>query len=111
MLQNSEREREPKTTFTDMSLSLSSLAFSLYKPNPFNPKLLAKPSECLVRASSSAAPGIDFSTLESAIDKVPFFLLFPASRAVIRIVYEFQIVRRILVIGFSNMNRLLSWLL
>ncbi|KAI3451080.1 hypothetical protein Pfo_007745 [Paulownia fortunei] len=57
-----------------MSLSLSSLVFSLYKPTPFNYPahnsiVLTKPSKCLVRASSSAAPGIDFTTLESAIAK------------------------------------------
>ncbi|KAL8047244.1 hypothetical protein ABFX02_08G227300 [Erythranthe guttata] len=48
-----------------MSVSLSSsLIFSLYKSN-----VLAKRSKLLVRASSSAAPGIDFTTLESAIAK------------------------------------------
>ncbi|KAH6791337.1 transmembrane protein [Perilla frutescens var. frutescens] len=56
-----------------MSLSLSLFAFSLYKPKPFssayNPKFPATRRECLVRGSSSAAPGIDFSTLESAIAK------------------------------------------
>ncbi|PIN13806.1 hypothetical protein CDL12_13577 [Handroanthus impetiginosus] len=57
-----------------MSLSLSSLVFSLYRPTPFNNpsrdlNLLMKPRGCLVRASSSAAPGIDFTTLESAIAK------------------------------------------
>ncbi|KAK6150504.1 hypothetical protein DH2020_015436 [Rehmannia glutinosa] len=56
-----------------MSLSLSSLLFSLHKPTPINPahnsNVLAKPSHYLVRASSSAAPGIDFTTLESAIAK------------------------------------------
>ncbi|KAH6810357.1 transmembrane protein [Perilla frutescens var. frutescens] len=56
-----------------MSLSLSLFAFSLCKPKPFssayNPKFPATHRECLVRGSSSAAPGIDFSTLESAIAK------------------------------------------
>ncbi|KAL0290421.1 UNVERIFIED_CONTAM: hypothetical protein Sangu_2575400 [Sesamum angustifolium] len=57
-----------------MSLSLASLVFSLYKPTTFNPAhdsiLLTKPSKCLkVRASSSAAPGIDLTTLESAVAK------------------------------------------
>lgn len=74
------RERKTQIEYTDMSRSLSSLVFSLYKPKPFNPaynpNVLAKPSKYLVRASSSAAPGIDFTTLESAIAKVPSFLCF-----------------------------------
>lgn len=57
-----------------MSLSLASLVFSLYRPTTFNPahdsNLLTKPSKRLkVRASSSAAPGIDLTTLESAFAK------------------------------------------
>ncbi|GER48982.1 2-hydroxychromene-2-carboxylate isomerase [Striga asiatica] len=54
-----------------MSLSLSSLAFSLYKLTQSDPTRtqisLVKPIKNPVRASSSAAPGIDFTTLESAI--------------------------------------------
>ncbi|KAG6399699.1 hypothetical protein SASPL_141180 [Salvia splendens] len=49
-----------------MSHSLSSFAISLYK---FNPESLSRSGRFLLRASSSTAPGIDFSSLESAIAK------------------------------------------
>ncbi|KAL3631783.1 hypothetical protein CASFOL_024767 [Castilleja foliolosa] len=57
-----------------MSLSLSSsLVFYIHEPTPFNPahgsNLFAKSGRRLVRAASSSAPGIAFTTLESAIAK------------------------------------------
>ncbi|KAG8383447.1 hypothetical protein BUALT_Bualt04G0014200 [Buddleja alternifolia] len=53
-----------------MSVSLSSLVFSLYNPKQLsNSSFITRPSKCWIRASSSAAPGIDFTTLESAIAK------------------------------------------
>ncbi|KAL1569581.1 hypothetical protein AAHA92_01044 [Salvia divinorum] len=49
-----------------MSHSLSSFAISLYKSKP---ESHSRSARFLVRASSSTAPGIDFSTLESAVAK------------------------------------------
>lgn len=47
-----------------MAVSLSSLVFSLC-----NPTALRRSTRFAVRASSSTAPGIDFTSLESAIAK------------------------------------------
>ncbi|XP_075494049.1 uncharacterized protein LOC142531710 [Primulina tabacum] len=60
---------KPTTNRIDMSVSVSSLFFPLHKSSPSNSIFLTRPTKCWVQASSSAAPGIDISNLESAIAK------------------------------------------
>ncbi|KZV25981.1 hypothetical protein F511_08926 [Dorcoceras hygrometricum] len=50
-------------------ISSNSLFFLLHKSSPSKSNFLIRPTKCWVQASSSAAPGIDISKLESAIAK------------------------------------------